>query len=50
MDNWPPMDFTDETGAETTVEKTWVFRQGPDGRLRIVLHKSSLPYAPAAVA
>ncbi len=40
--------FTDETGAETTVEKTWVFRQGPDGRLRIVLHKSSLPYAPTA--
>jgi hypothetical protein len=40
--------FTDDSGQDTTVEKTWVFRQGPDGRLRIVLHKSTLPYAPAA--
>ncbi len=40
--------FTDESGKETTVEKTWVFRQDSDGRLRIVLHKSTLPYAPAA--
>lgn len=38
--------FTDTAGATTTVEKTFVFRRGDDGRLRIALHKSTLPYQP----
>jgi hypothetical protein len=40
--------FTDTSGKETKVEKTWVFRRGDDGKLRIALHKSTLPYSPAA--
>ncbi len=40
--------FTDASGKETKVEKTWVFRRGDDGKLRIVLHKSTIPYSPAA--
>jgi len=40
--------FTDTSGAETKVEKTWVFRRGDDGKLRIALHKSTIPYSPAA--
>lgn len=39
--------FTDISGKETKVEKTWIFRRGDDGKLRIVLHKSTLPYSPA---
>jgi hypothetical protein len=27
------------------VDKTWGFRKGDDGKVRIVLHHSSLPYA-----
>ncbi len=38
--------LTDDKGAKTTVEKTFVFRRGDDGKLRIVLHKSALPYSP----
>lgn len=38
--------LTDANGATTTVEKTFVFRRGDDGKLRIVLHKSTIPYAP----
>jgi hypothetical protein len=37
---------TDKEGNETMVEKTWVFRKGKDGKLRIIVHKSSLPYKP----
>ena len=40
--------FTDTSGKETKVEKTWVFRRGDDDKLRIVLHKSTIPYAPPA--
>lgn len=40
--------FTDASGKETKVEKTWVFRRGDDGNLRIVLHKSTLPFSPNA--
>lgn len=40
--------FTDAAGKETKVEKTWMFRRGDDGKLRIVLHKSTLPYSPTA--
>ena len=38
--------LTDTSGKETKVEKTWMFRRGDDGKLRIVLHKSSIPYSP----
>jgi hypothetical protein len=27
------------------VDKTWGYVRGPDGKLRIVLHHSSLPYS-----
>lgn len=40
--------LTDASGKQTTVEKTFVFRRGDDGKLRIALHKSALPYAPKA--
>ena len=36
----------DAKGALTTVDKTWGYVRGPDGKLRIVLHHSSLPYTP----
>lgn len=39
--------FTDASGREVAVEKTFVFRRGDDGVLRIVVHNSSLSYAPA---
>jgi hypothetical protein len=37
--------LTDQQGKVTTVDKTWGFRKGDDGKVRIVLHHSSLPYA-----
>lgn len=37
---------TDKEGNEVMVDKTWVFRKGTDGRLRIIVHKSSLPFNP----
>lgn len=37
---------TDKDGNEVMVDKTWVFRKGKDGKLRIIVHKSSLPYSP----
>lgn len=37
---------TDKEGNEVMVDKTWVFRKGEDGKLRIIVHKSSLPYKP----
>lgn len=39
--------LTDKSGKVTTVDKTWGFKKGSDGKLRIVLHHSSLPYMPA---
>jgi hypothetical protein len=36
----------DKTGKEVMVDKTWVFRKGKDGKLRIIVHKSALPYTP----
>lgn len=39
---------TDKDGNEVMVDKTWVFRKGEDGKLRIIVHKSSLPYNPEA--
>lgn len=37
---------TDKDGNEVMVDKTWVFKKGKDGKLRIIVHKSSLPYSP----
>lgn len=39
--------LTDKTGAVTTVDKSWGYERDSRGDLRIVLHHSSLPYAPA---
>jgi len=40
------VDITDKTGKVTTVDKTWQFIKGDDGKLRIIVHHSSLPYSP----
>lgn len=37
--------MTDAKGNVTKVDKTWGYVRGGDGKLRIVLHHSSLPYA-----
>jgi hypothetical protein len=37
---------TDKDGNEVMVDKTWVFKKGKDGKLRIIVHKSALPYSP----
>ena len=37
--------ITDKHGKVTTVDKTWGYVRDDDGRLRIVLHHSSLPVA-----
>lgn len=37
--------LTDQDGKVTKVDKTWGFRKGDDGKVRIVLHHSSLPYS-----
>lgn len=39
---------TAKDGNEVMVDKTWVFKKGKDGKLRIIVHKSALPYSPAA--
>ncbi|BAZ80934.1 hypothetical protein PN497_19855 [Sphaerospermopsis kisseleviana CS-549] len=36
--------ITDKTGKVTTVDKTWKFIKDNNGKLRIVVHHSSLPY------
>lgn len=38
--------FWDDKGNMTKVDKTWGYVRGPDGKLRIFLHHSSLPYTP----
>lgn len=38
---------TNKAGQEVMVDKTWVFKKGKDGKLRIIVHKSSLPYKPS---
>jgi hypothetical protein len=38
--------ITDRDGNVTVVDKTWGWKRGTDGNLRIVLHHSSLPYNP----
>jgi hypothetical protein len=37
---------TGKDGKEVMVDKTWVFKKGKDGKLRIIVHKSSLPFIP----
>ena len=37
---------TDKNGVEVMVDKTWVFKKGKDDKLRIIVHKSALPFAP----
>jgi hypothetical protein len=38
--------LTDADGKETVVDKTFVFKQGDDGKLRLIVHKSALPFDP----
>lgn len=38
---------TAKDGSEVMVEKTFVFKKGADGKLRLIVHNSSLPYNPA---
>ncbi len=37
--------ITGKDGKLTTVDKTWTFKKSDDGKLRIVVHHSSLPYS-----
>ena len=37
---------TGKDGVELMVDKTWVFKKGKDGILKIIVHKSSLPFSP----
>jgi hypothetical protein len=39
--------LTDKDGKKTTVDKTWAFKKDDMGKLRIVLHHSSLPHSGA---
>jgi hypothetical protein len=39
--------LTNAKGEKVTVDKTFVFRKCPDGKLRLIVHKSSLPFEPA---
>lgn len=38
--------LTNKDGSVTTVDKTWGFKKDTSGKMRIVLHHSSLPYNP----
>jgi hypothetical protein len=38
--------LTDANGKETMVDKFFAFKRGNDGKLRIIVHKSSLPFKP----
>ncbi len=37
---------TGKDGKEVMVDKTWVFKKGKDGKLKIIVHKSALPFSP----
>jgi hypothetical protein len=39
--------LTSATGDEVMVDKTFVFRKCADGKLRLIVHKSALPFDPA---
>ncbi len=36
----------DNKGGQTTVDKFFAFKRGADGKLKIIVHKSALPFAP----
>jgi hypothetical protein len=36
--------ITNKAGEVTTVDKTWKFHKDSNGKLRIMVHHSSLPY------
>ena len=38
---------TGKDGKDVMVDKTWVFKKGKDGKLKIIVHKSALPFTPA---
>ncbi len=38
--------LTNGKGEESMVDKTFAFRRGEDGKLRLCAHKSALPYTP----
>lgn len=38
--------LTGVDGTEVKVDKTFVFRRGKDGKLRLCVHKSTLPFSP----
>jgi hypothetical protein len=40
--------FEDTDGNVTMVDKTFIFKKGDDGKLRLILHHSSLPFSPAS--
>lgn len=37
--------LTDKNGKKTTVDKTWAFKKDDMGKVRIVVHHSSLPFS-----
>ena len=37
---------TSKDGKVVMVDKTWVFKKGKDGKLKIIVHKSALPFTP----
>ncbi len=37
---------TRKDGSEVMVDKTFVFKKGEDGKLRLIIHSSSLPFSP----
>lgn len=39
--------LTGPDGKEIFVDKTFAFRRGPDGKLRLCVHKSALPFDPS---
>lgn len=39
--------LTNADGEKVMVDKTFVFRRGADGKLRLCVHKSALPFDPA---
>lgn len=39
--------LTDHNGQEIMVDKTFAFRRCEDGKLRLIVHKSALPFDPA---
>lgn len=38
--------LTAKDGTEVMVDKTFVFKKDADGKLRLIVHKSALPYSP----